>query len=122
MTFDVGVYAVAFDPQGKYLAAAGLTDRVHVWDLTTQEEVFVLEGHQERINDVAFTPDGNYLLSGGDDCTVRVWDVLAGRLVVMRELDSPVQSLAFTPDGKTLFTGNANTTCHQIEFAKLMEE
>ncbi len=122
MTFDVGVYAVAFDPQGKYLAGAGLTDRVHVWDLTTQEEVFVLEGHQERINDVAFTPDGNYLLSGGDDSTVRVWDVLGGRLVVMRELDSPVQALAFSADGKTLFTGNANTTCHQIEFSKLMEE
>lgn len=122
MTFDVGVYAVAFDPQGKYLAGAGLTDRVHVWDLSTEQEVFVLEGHQERINDVAFSPDGNYVLSGGDDGTVRVWDVLTGRLVVMRELDSPVQSLAFSPDGKTLFTGNANTTCHLIEFAKLIEE
>lgn len=121
-TFDVGVYAVAFDPQGRYLAAAGLTDRVHVWDLATEEEVFVLEGHQERINDVAFTPDGNYLLSGGDDGTVRVWDVLSGRLVVMRELDSPVQALAFSPDGRTLFTGNANTTCHQIDFGKLLEE
>ena len=53
MTFDVGVYAVAFDPQGRYLAGAGLTDRVHMWDTTTEEEVFVLEGHQERINAVA---------------------------------------------------------------------
>lgn len=122
MTFDVGVYAVAFDPQGKYLAAAGLTDRVHVWDLTSEEEVFVLEGHQERINAVAFSPDGNYLLSGGDDMTVRVWDVLTGRLIVMRELDSPVQALAFSGDGKTLFTGNANTTCHQIELSRLIEE
>ncbi|MCU0702894.1 MAG: WD40 repeat domain-containing protein [Fimbriiglobus sp.] len=122
MTFDVGVYAVAFDPQGKYLAGAGLTDRVHVWDLTSEQEVFVLEGHQQRINDVAFSPDGSYLLSGGDDATVRVWDMLTGRLMVMRELDSPVQSLAFSPDGKTLYTGNANTTCHQIEFAKLLEE
>ena len=121
-TFDVGVYAVAFDPQGRYLAAAGLTDRVHVWDLTTEEEVFVLEGHQERINDVQFSPDGSYLLSGGDDGTVRVWDVLSGRLIVMRELDSPVQSLAFTSDGKTLYTGNANTTCHQLDFGRLLEE
>lgn len=121
-TYDVGVYAVAFDPQGRYLAAAGLTDRVHVWDLATEEEVFVLEGHQERINAVTFTPDGNYLLSGGDDGTVRVWDVLSGRLLVMRELDSPVQAIAFAPDGRTLFTGNANTTCHQIDLGKLLEE
>jgi WD40 repeat protein len=122
VTFDVGVYAVAFDPKGRYLAGAGLTDRVYVWDLTTEQEVFSLDGHQEQINCVMFSPDGSYLLSGGDDMTVRVWDVLSGRLIVAREFDSPVQALAFTPDGKTLFTGNGNTTCHQIEFKKLLEE
>jgi WD40 repeat protein len=121
-TFDTGVYAVAFDPKGRYLAGAGLTDRVHVWDLTTEEEVFALEGHQERVNAVAFSPDGSYLLSGGDDLTVRVWDVLSGRLIVAREFDSPIQSLAFSPDGATLFTGNGNTTCHQIEFKKLLDD
>jgi WD40 repeat protein len=122
VTFDVGVYAVAFDPQGRYLAGAGLTDKVHVWDLTDEEEVFALEGHQGQIHCVAFSPDGNYLLSGGDDMTVRVWDVLSGRLVVAREFDSPIQALAFSPDGATLFTGNGNTTCHQVEFQKLLEE
>jgi WD40 repeat protein len=122
VTFDVGVYAVAFDPQGRYLAGAGLTDKVHVWDLTTEQEVLSLEGHQERINCVAFSPDGSYVLSGGDDMTVRVWDVLSGRLVIAREFDSPVQSLAFSPDGATLFTGNGNTTCHQIGFKKLLED
>lgn len=121
-TFESGVYAVAFDPQGRYLAGAGLTDRIYVWELASEQEVFVLEGHHERINAVAFSPDGSFLLSGGDDGTVRVWDVLSGRLVVMRELDSPVQALVFSPDGRTVYTGNANTTCHQINFAKLLEE
>jgi hypothetical protein len=39
-----------------------------------------------------------------------------------REFDVPVQSLAFSPDGKFLFCGNANTTCYQIEFKKLLED
>ena len=122
VTFDVGVYAVAFDPKGRYLAGAGLTDKVHVWDLTSEKEVLSLEGHQERVNCVAFSPDGSYLLSGGDDMTVRAWDVLSGRLLVAREFDSPIQSLAFSPDGATLYTGNGNTTCHQIEFKKFLED
>jgi len=121
-TFDTGVYALAFDPQGRFLVGAGLTDHVHVWDLASETEVFTLEGHQERINAVAFSPDGNYLLSGGDDQTVRVWDLLSGRLLVAREFDTPIQGLAFGPDGTTLFTANGNTTCYQVEFKKLLED
>lgn len=122
IVFDVGVYAVAADPTGRYLAGAGMDDTVYVWDLTSGETAFELAGHQERINAVAFSPDGSYLVSGGDDMTVRVWDVLSGRLLVVREFDSPVQSLAFAPDGRLLFTGNGNTTCYQIEFRRLLEE
>ncbi len=121
-TIDVGVYAVAFDPAGKYLAGAGMDDAVYMWDVETQETVFVLGGHAQKIHTVIFSPDGSYLVSGGDDDTVRVWDVLSGRPLVAREFDSPVQSLAFSPDGKYLFCGNGNTTCHQIEFKKLLED
>lgn len=121
-TLDVGVRALAFDPAGKYLAAAGVTDTVYVWDVETQETVFELAGHQETIHAVAFDPTGSYLVTGGDDTTVRVWDVLSGRLLVSREFDSPVQSLAFSPDGAFLFLGNGNTTCYQVEFKKLLED
>jgi WD40 repeat protein len=121
-TIDVGVVSVTFDPQGKYLAGAGLDDAVYVWDAETQDTVFVFGGHQQNINVVIFDPTGSYLLSGGDDGTVRAWDVLSGRQLVARAFDSPVQSLAFSPDGKYLFCGNGNTTCYQVEFKKFLEE
>ncbi|HVK16511.1 MAG TPA: WD40 repeat domain-containing protein [Fimbriiglobus sp.] len=122
LTLDTGVYAVAFDPLGRYLAGAALTDRVYVWDANTGDMVFELDGHQGRINAVAFSPDGSYLASGGDDMTVRVWDVLSGRLMIVREFDTPVQAVAFSPDGSAVFTGNGNTTCYRVEFKKLLEE
>jgi WD40 repeat protein len=122
LIFDTGVFAVAFDPKGRFLAGAGLDARVHMWELATEQEVFVLEGHTEQINAVAFSPDGSYLVTGGDDLTLRVWDVLSGRLIVVREFDSPIQALLFSPDGQHLFTGNGNTTCHQIEFQKILED
>ncbi|HXD88860.1 MAG TPA: WD40 repeat domain-containing protein, partial [Urbifossiella sp.] len=119
---DSGVYAVAFDPAGKYLAGAGLNETVYLWDVKTQDVIFELAGHQQKVNAVAFDPSGSYLVSGGDDGTVRVWDVLSGRLLVAREFDSPVQSLAFSPNGRDLFLGNGNTTCYQVEVRKLLEE
>jgi WD40 repeat protein len=121
-TIDIGVYALAFDPAGKYLAGAGIDDAVYLWDADTQDTIFVFGGHLEKINSVAFDPSGSYLASAGDDLTIRVWDVLSGRLLVARELDSPIQSLAFSPDGKLLFCGNANTTCYQFDFKKLLED
>jgi WD40 repeat protein len=119
---DVGVYAIACDPAGKYLAGAGLNDTVFLWEIETQQVVFELEGHQGKINAVAFDPSGSYLVTGGDDGSVRVWDVLSGRLIVSRAFDSPVQSLAFSRGGRDLFLGNGNTTCYQVEFRKLLEE
>jgi WD40 repeat protein len=121
-TIDIGVSALAFDPQGKYLAGAGLDDAVYVWDAETQDTVFVFGGHQQNVNAIAFDPTGSYLLSGDDDGTVRCWDVLSGRQLVARAFDSPVQSLAFSPDGQFLFLGNGNTTCYQVEFKKYLEE
>jgi WD40 repeat protein len=121
-TIDIGVVSLAFDPQGKYLAGAGLDDAVYVWDAETQDTVFVFGGHLQNINAVCFDPSGSYVLSGGDDGTVRCWDVLSGRQLVARAFDSPVQSLAFSPNGKFLFCGNGNTTCYQVEFKKFLEE
>jgi WD40 repeat protein len=122
LTFDNGVYAVAFDPSGKYLAGAGLADKVYLWDIDAGQMVFELDGHQERINAVAFDPSGSYLVTGGDDMTVRVWDVLSGRLVVMREFDTPIQAVAFSPCGTYLFTGNGNTTVYKTEFQHLLDD
>lgn len=120
-----GATALAFDPQGKYLAAAGLDDAVYVWDIGAEGDepptVFVFGGHQQNINAVAFDPSGSFLLSGGDDGTVRCWDVLSGRLLAARQFDAPVQALAFSPDGRFVFLGNSNTTVHQVALKALVE-
>ncbi len=121
-TFDHGVYAVAFDPQGRFLAGAGIDDCVYIWDPASEREVFRIEGHSDRVNAIAFTPDGSYLVSGSDDATLRIWDVLSGRLIISREFDSAIQSLVFDTGGVSLFCGNGNTTCFQLDFQKLMND
>ncbi len=121
-TSDTGVYALAADPTGRFLAGAGATGQVLLWDLSTGELAFELDGHPEPLRAVAFTPDGSFILSAGDDQTLRAWDVLSGRLMAVRELVSPVQSLAVSPDGAWVFVGHPNTTVSQIDTARLLED
>jgi RNA polymerase sigma factor (sigma-70 family) len=106
-----GIYAVAFSPDGKFLASGGLDKTVRLWDLATGKELRRFEGHKESVRFVAFSPDGRSLVSGGDDKTVRLWEVATAKerrcLVGHRGY---VRTGAFSADGKTLATGSADTT------------
>jgi WD40 repeat protein len=68
------VTAVAFSPDGKILAMA--TGRaIHLWDVSTGNQMRTLEGHTESVTAVAFSPDGNSIVSGSLDKTVRIWSL-----------------------------------------------
>ncbi|WP_020474319.1 hypothetical protein [Zavarzinella formosa] len=125
LTIEAGVTALAFDYTGLYLAAGIYSQKgvsVGVWNFDTQEKLFELPGHHDRVNAVAFSPDGSWLVSASDDCTIRVWNVLTGRLTVARQFDAAIQTLAFSPDGKYLYTGNANTTASRLSMKRLLED
>src|SRR5262249_24029633 len=55
--------AVAFSPDGKRLAAGTQERVVHVWDVTTWQEVFQLGEHPLSVSGVAFSRDGGRLVS-----------------------------------------------------------
>ena len=68
-----GVSAVAFGPDDRYVASAGLDQTVRVWDLTTREEIATYRGHADRVDALAFSPDGTRLVSAGHDRTLKLW-------------------------------------------------
>ena len=86
-------------PDGSQMVTAGNYGRVHVWSMSSGEEVKVLEGHSHLINGVAVTPDGTRVVSCGDDGTVRVWDMHTGEAVFVLEGHAGrVLEVAVTPD------------------------
>jgi RNA polymerase sigma factor (sigma-70 family) len=71
---DQPLYALAFSPDGRRLAAGAEDGSVRVWDLATKKEFPPLRGHRGRVLAVIFSPDGTKLASGGLDGTGLVWD------------------------------------------------
>ena len=55
---DAEIWALAFSPDGRTLAAACGDAKVRLWDPITGQVMLVLEGHSQRVNAVAFSPDG----------------------------------------------------------------
>jgi WD40 repeat protein/DNA-binding SARP family transcriptional activator len=101
---DVDVNDVAFSHDGSMLGTAGDDGAARVWDPTTGEELWSLEGApDDEVWGPSFSPDGSllaasWLLEG----VTRVMDLTTGRTV--REIavvDGP-GGTSFRPDGKQI--------------------
>jgi WD40 repeat protein len=66
---------VAFGRDGHTLMHAGLDRVIHVWDVTSGQEVASFTGHTGTVNTVAVAPDGKTLASASADTTALLWDL-----------------------------------------------
>jgi WD40 repeat protein len=67
---------VAYSPNGRYLASAGLDHTVRIFDARSLAELRVIAA-PDAVTGVAFTADSSQVLSWGADNTVRRWDACA---------------------------------------------
>jgi WD40 repeat protein len=114
------VEALAYSPDGKYLAS-GSFQEVVLWDARTGVLRKRLTGFADRVVALAFSPNGKLLATGGGaptvDGEIKVFDVSSGKLVVeiKNGHSDTVFGVSFSPDGTKL------ATCGADKFLKVFE-
>lgn len=116
MPHPKNVYAIAFSPDGKFVAAGSESPILLVWEWEKDESELV--GSQNPISlaakgavyYVAFSRDGRYLGAVCGDRAARIWDWKdVDKLSTPVKLSKSVRAirgLAFSPDGQLVATAN----------------
>jgi Tol biopolymer transport system component/energy-coupling factor transporter ATP-binding protein EcfA2 len=103
------VNSVAWSPDGKTLASAGVVDPIRLWNVATGATIRVLQG--PGVFAVAWSPDGKTLASASDGRAVRLWDAETGAAIrILQGHRDAVRSVAWSPDGRTLASGSGDDT------------
>jgi serine/threonine-protein kinase len=101
---------LAFSPDGKLLASAGIDGRIRVWEVsgTSPREVTAFTRAGTEFQSIAFAPDDDFLVAGGTTrgtAGVWRWDIADGKHAEWGQYQGEkvsVPAVAFAPDGKRL--------------------
>ena len=103
-TFEHGrwVLAVAFSPDGQFLATGDEIGQVNVWDVQRRRIVTQLEGDSTSVYTVKFSPDGKILAGTGYDGEIHLWNVENWERFGVLTIGATAFTISFSPDSSTL--------------------
>ncbi|KAI7833669.1 WD40-repeat-containing domain protein [Kickxella alabastrina] len=106
---------------GRLLGSASYDGSWRLWDLETQKELLLQEGHAREVFALRFQPDTAALVAtAGLDGIGRVWDLRSGRSIMVLEGHArEIYGLDWSPNAFQVATGAADNTVRIHDLRKM---
>ena len=91
-------FSLSFSPDGEVLLSSDSGSGQNLWDATTGEYKYLLQGHQHTVWSSIFSPGGNTIASSSQDETILLWDFTSYPIV------------SISPDSVTSLTAGEELT------------
>jgi WD40 repeat protein len=69
------VVAMAWSPDGQYIASGGVDTTVQVWEASNGTLIKNYTGHSAEVEGLSWSSDSKHIASASDDKTVQLWQV-----------------------------------------------
>jgi WD40 repeat protein len=112
------VFAVAFSPDGKLLAAGGADNVVRLWNVDENKLVAELRGHTNWVHGLSFSADGKFLVTSSADRSARVWEVGTWTQVAKLDQMEPVNGACFNPNAELVAVAVAGPTDRMVRLRR----
>jgi WD40 repeat protein len=112
------IWSFDFNAETDKIVSGSYAKRIRVWNYTSGETLFTLEGHEKSTLPVCFSHDGKYIISGSLDRTVRIWNAVTGTEI--RNMDKHSEnifSVKFHPGGKYIASASGDKTIRLWDFS-----
>ncbi|MCO5191248.1 MAG: hypothetical protein M9918_24055, partial [Anaerolineae bacterium] len=107
------IYDIEYSPDGRQIATSSADGTAIIWEASTGEPLFTLDGHGERLSGIGsgvygvdFSPEGDRLATSGSDGTVRFWNTQTGEEQLVINDTSGLFDVRFSPNGALLATAS----------------
>ncbi|HEY6542796.1 MAG TPA: serine/threonine-protein kinase, partial [Ktedonobacteraceae bacterium] len=124
------VDAVAWSPDGQYVATGNFDNLVMVFSVSTGKLLYTYTGHNDSIKSIAWSHDSKRIASGSSDGTAQVWRASDGHTLLKYPLhNSDVWSVSWSPDDAFVVSGGLDGTAQvwdsvtgntQVKYDKLV--
>jgi hypothetical protein len=103
------VTAVAFSPNGQWLATADRNGGISIWDPDNAQELFTLAGHKSAVTALSWRGDSKLLASSSEDGALKLWEMQEGKQVKnWTAHGSGTLSVSYSHDGRLVTCGRDN--------------
>ncbi|CAI5438162.1 unnamed protein product [Caenorhabditis angaria] len=111
-------YALALSPDERLLFACCADGNILIYDITSQEKVGSLPGHQDGASCIDLSKNGTRLWSGGLDNSVRSWDLRERTQISKHDFTSQIFSLGCCPTDEWVAVGMENNNVEVLSTSR----
>src|SRR4029077_2898945 len=73
------INAMAFSPNGAFLASGDRNGGITIWDPDNGQELFTLAGHKSSVTALGWRADSKLLASSSEEGSVKLWEMQDGK-------------------------------------------
>lgn len=109
------VNKVVIHPSKRFVFASSHDETWRMWDIETQQELLLQEGHSTPVYGLALHADGGLIMSGDLGGHIRIWDLRSGRTVMtLSKHVKEIMDLAVNPLATNLLASGGGDNTVQV--------